>query len=188
MRKLSTALLIAGVAVVVALTGCGGGGGSSSSNNNNGNGNTTDTLKVTGRVVDSVTGAGVGNVIIMFGTDQNPATTNPDGSFSIDTKTTSIILAYNGWTGSWPPTFTVSTSNLPQPPPTDTSPLKSIYPVGYSVIYSQYASTVTTDNPNAYYPQGKVPVPSELLSATTTSVSLGTIKVQNGEQMPSPPY
>ena len=170
MRKLSTAFLIAGVVVVAALAGCGGGGGGGTPTPP-----PSTTFTVTGKVVDSASGNGVGGVIIKFGTANLTTATASNGTFSIDTGVASAAVAYAGWVGT--KTFTVSTENMPQP--NSGSPTSSIYPTSFSVLYGFYTGT------NDYYSQSAVTVPAEVLGGSKSS--LGTIKVLNYDQIPPPP-
>lgn len=177
MRKLSTALLIAGVAALVALAGCGGGGGG-------GGGTTPDppptgNLIVTGRVINHLTGNGVQGVIVRFGTANRSATTNANGQFSIDTQTTSALLAYSG--SLFPYTFTVSTAGLPQPPiPPGVIDWTPYYPATFSVTYTHYPSWPGN------YPQDSVRLPDEVLNGSTSS--LGTIIVYDASDIPPIPF
>lgn len=172
MRKLSIALLAAMIAMLSALIGCGGGGGGGGSSSSTPPASSTFT--VTGTVVDSSTGVGVGGVVIGFGTDlSRTAVSKSDGTFSLDTKATSAVAAYTGWQGMWPPTFTVSTAQLPQPQ--SGQPDEKIYPSTYAVRFN-------SNN----YPQEAVVVPDSVLSGSTSS--LGTIGVNNFKQIPPVPY
>ncbi len=177
MRKLSAALLIAG-ALAVAISGCGGGGGGG---NDDPNPPPSGNITVTGRVINNITGQGVEGVVVRFGSAQVSATTNASGQFSIPTGATSVLLAYSG--SVFPYTFTVSTAGLPQPPVPLGTPIEqwvNYYPSTFAVTYEHYPSV------QGNYVQNAVPVPTELINGSTTS--LGTIIVYDLSDIPPLPF
>lgn len=171
MRKLSTALLIAGTAVVIALTGCGGGGGSSAPPVNN-----PGEVTVTGTVRDDRSNPlPVQGVTVWL--NGEPRTTGADGTFSFTLSSPPALLII--------PTeayFYVSTSAISQ---TD-------YPTQYGVIYDSTTKVTypqTSQTALSGSTAAKIPIPSSVYNAAQGTVSLGviTVKFNDPTQPPRPP-
>jgi len=163
-RKLSTAFLIAGVAALVSLAGCGGGGG----------GGITPPpppppgqVIITGVVTDNrATPLPVQHVLVKL----NGVTveTNASGqfSFTLPSPPTTLIAPTDAY-------FYVSTRILNQ---TD-------YADDFAVTYGAltYSQLETVDG-------AKIPIPSNVYSAASGTVSLGVISViYNDPNSPPPP-
>ena len=163
MRKLSTVFLIAGVAAAFALTGCGGGGG----------GNTPDTpdtpgqVTITGTVKDnrSTPQPIAGALVTLNG---STVSTNSSGQFSFTLPNPPAIQIPADQRY-----FYVSTRTLDQ----------STYSTVYGVIYN------TVTYPQSAVDGAQIPLPTNVITAASGTVSLGTItlKYTDPNGPPGPP-
>lgn len=166
MRKLSTAFLIAGVAFIVVLAGCGGGGGG---------GGTTPPTPPPGQVIingvvrdDRVLALPVQGVLVKLNGVVKATDANGAFSFTLSGPPATLIPIPEAY-------FYVSTRTLNQ---TD-------YPDDFSVKYGNpavpYSQLDTVDG-------AKIPIPINVFSATSGTVSLGVITVTyNDPNNPPPP-
>lgn len=160
MRKLSTAFLIAGVAVTVALAGCGGGGGGTTPPPPGGG-----QVIITGTVMDNrATPLPVAGVLVklngvVHGTDSTGAF-----SFTLSAPPATLITDRH---------FYISTRTISQ----------TNYPSALSVKYGgiNYSQNETADGAKIY-------IPDNVFTAASGTVSLGTITVTyNDPNNPPPP-
>lgn len=163
MRKLSTVFLIAGAAVAVALAGCGGGGGGSSSPVTN-----PGQVIITGTVKDNQsTPHPVQGVLVKL--NNTVVATNSQGQFSFTLPNPPAVQIAP--TDAY---FYVSTRTLDQ----------SFYPQDFGVIYNTviYPQNVSTDG-------SKIPIPANVYSTASGTVSLGiiTVKYNDPSGPPGPP-
>ena len=172
MRKLSTAVLIAGIVMTVALTGCGGGGGSTGAGTGGGGGVTGNTI-VIGRVVDDRTPAQpVKDVVIGLGS--MTTNTGADGRFSFDLGSKIPLGDFLGSPVN--AFFKVSTRLLNQ---TD-YPEVSVY---YQVKIPGTGFPQIAENGGA-----SIPISSfELLMASGVTNDLGTVILQYNDISQPPP-
>lgn len=166
MRKLSRAFLIAGIGLIVALTGCGGGGGGGGSTDPDPP--TPGQVIITGTVRDNrSTPQPVAGVLIKL-----------NGQYYVTSSTGQFSVTLPGPPVTLPSLmqdlhFYVSTRTLNQ---TD-------YSEFFSVRYNgqAYQQTETADG-------ARIPIPSNVYSAASGTVSLGVITVTyNDPDNPPPP-
>jgi hypothetical protein len=174
MRKLSTAVLIAGVAFMTVVAGCGGGGGPTTPNKN-----VPGETIVTGRVVDDESPPHpLENITITMGS--RPATTNSDGRFSIDLGSNVAVASL--FASPADAVFSVNTSVLDL----------TNYP--YSYLYypllptdPNYDISVDVYSIDNYVASVKIPL--NVYVAQGATVDLGNIYVPwlNPNNPPNPP-
>jgi|GEM_PF-1748946 len=170
MRKLSIAILVAGIALTSVLTGCGGGGGGGGSKGNNPP-SSTDTI-VTGNVIDT-NGAKVPNVTVQIGA--LPAVkTNAQGAFSINlgagTRLIDLFPAQNC-------SIIMSTESAGQYYPEAPITYPATAPnTTYNQIWSNGGATIT--------------IPYDLWGVSSQTINLGSFKViyWDSSTAPPPPY
>lgn len=152
MRKLSIAVLIAGMVVIVALSGCGGGGGGASKGGTN---PITGNTIVTGTVMDNQKPPQpVANVTVMLGSLQS--TTNTRGVFEFDLGPDMAVASlFNDPTLA---SFSVQ-------PPAVGDPNN---PPGNPYVDIVYGSVI-------YAPSESIPLPVEVYNTFGTTTNLGTI-------------
>lgn len=177
MRKLSSAVFVGGLILVLAFAGCGGGGGGGGNNDNNnpppppgGSGS----IVISGRVVSSAnTGQGVQGVTVTLGSPgsglDRTGVTNSTGNFSITVPSglNTPLMMYP----SIPYNFRVNTAGAGTSFP-------STLPVVYNGIsYDPFNGSAS------------IPVPAAVLTATS-STSMGTITVTfyDPDNPPPPPF
>lgn len=168
MRKLSIAVLISAVAVMVALTGCGGGGGGGGSKDGGGN-TTTGTTIVSGTVVDNRTPRhAVAGVVVDLGYMETVTDANGKFSFNLGVG----VAVSSLFASPIDAIFKVSTRLLPA----DQYPQVSVFYLG--VGYPQIAETGGSS----------IPLPFEVYTAAGVAKDLGMIIVQyNDPSIPPPP-
>jgi len=168
MRKLSIAVLIAALALMVALAGCGGGGGGGGSKGGN---TTTGITIVQGTVKDNRSPSQVvANVVVDLGGLET--TTDSSGKFSFVLGEGFAVSSL--FTSTTDAVFKVSTRLLSS----DQYPQVNVYYLGTG--YEQVAESGGAS----------IPLPFEVYTAVGVTKDLGTITVQyNDPSIPPPaPY
>lgn len=175
MRKLLIAVLAAGVAMMLALTGCGGGGGGTKGGNPPPP--ATGSTIIQGTIKDTHSPARLmENVVVKLGALQT--TTDASGKFKFN-------LGPNVTAASLLPAdpaqqvIKVSTALLPADQYSQLAPVTYDYPVA-GTQYSQ-----TAQNGGA-----SLPLPMQVLfaSGTTKTLDAITIKWRDPNSIPDPPY